>query len=224
MTATLLTLAALIVLPWLYARDTRRARERRGELFADSLRLFETYRVTQDGLNYPVLEGRYQGLPVRLEPVLDNMGWRKLPSLWLKASLLVPNATRGTLDFLVRPQGIEFYSPYYDFDEHLQIPENWPQDALLSTLPGMATPPLEQLTAHIEAFDDPKTKELVVTPHGIRLVYQAAQAERAYYLVLRQATFAEPHVDPALVRTLLDRLIGIAATLDAVPTQKAEAA
>ncbi len=175
-------------------------------------------------MNYPVLEARYQGLPVRLEPVLDNMGWRKLPSLWLKASLLVPNPTRGTIDFLVRPQGVEFYSPSYDFHEHLQVPASWPQNALLATLPGATIPSLDRLTPYIEVFDDQKTKELVVTPHGIRLVYQAAQAKRADYLVLRQATFTEPSVDPALVQALLDRLIAIAATLDAAPAKESEAA
>ena len=224
MMASLITLVALAALPWLYARDMRRARQRRGEFFTDATRLFETYRVTQEGMNYPVVEARYQGLPVRLEPVLDDMGWRKLPSLWLKASLLVPNATRGTLDFLVRPQGIEFYSPSYDFHEHLPIPADWPQQALLCSLPGATIPPLDQLAPHIKAFDDAKTKELVVTPRGIRLVYQAAQAERADYLVLRQATFANPRVDPALVRSLLDRLIAIAASLDAAPATRPEAA
>jgi hypothetical protein len=224
MMALLVTLLALVALPWLYGRDMRRARQLRGEFFVNATQLFETYRVTQEGMNYPVLEARYQGLPVRLEPVLDNMGWRKLPSLWLKASLLVPNPARGTLDFLVRPQGIEFYSPSFDFDRHLPVPTSWPQNALLSTLPGAPIPSLERLSTHIEAFDDPKTKELVITPHGLRLVYQAAQAERADYLVLRQATFAEPRVDPALIRILLDRLIAIAAALDHVPAEKAEAA
>ncbi len=224
MTAILLTLVALLVLPWLYARDARRTRLRRGEFFANSTELFETYRVTQEGMNYPVLEARYKGLPVRLEPVLDNMGWRKLPSLWLKASLLLPNAARGTIDFLVRPQGIEFYSPSFDFHEHLVVPEAWPQNALLCSLPGVPRPSLERLEPHIKTFDDLKTKELVVTPHGVRLVYQAAQAERADYLVLRQATFTEARVNPALVRALLDRLIAIAADLDAAPAKEAEAA
>ncbi len=222
--ALLVTLLALVALPWLYARDMRRARQRRGEFFADSTQLFDTYRVTQEGMNYPVLEAHYQGLPVRLEHVLDNMGWRKLPSLWLKASLLVPNAARGTLDFLVRPQGIEFYSPSFDFHQHLPVPEHWPRNSLLCTLPGAATPPLDRLTPHIDAFDDPKTKELVVTPRGIRLVYQAAQAERPDYLVLRQATFSNPRVDPALVSALIHRLIAIAFTLDAIPVEEAEAA
>jgi len=224
MTVLLLTFVALLVLPWFYARDARRARLRRGEFFAASTGLFETYRVTQEGMNYPVLEARYKGLPVRLEPVLDNMGWRKLPSLWLKASLLLPNAARGTVDFLVRPQGIEFYSPSYDFHEHLVIPAEWPQNAVLCSLPGAKRPSLDRLTPHIAAFDDLKTKELVVTPHGVRLVYQAMQAERADYLVLRQATFAEPRVDLALVRSLLDQLIAIAADLDAAPAKKVEAA
>ena len=62
-------------------------------------------------------------------------------------------------------------------------------------------------------------KELVITPRGVRLVYQAAQAERAEYLVLRQAHFTNNKADPALVRTLLDRAIAIAAAADAVSAQ-----
>jgi hypothetical protein len=65
-------------------------------------------------------------------------------------------------------------------------------------------------------FEDPRAKELVISPRGVRLVYQAAQAERAHYLVLRQARFENSKIDPALAGSLLDRAIAIAASLDGV--------
>jgi hypothetical protein len=220
----LMMAAAFVVLSVLYARDVRRARRRRGEFFADSLSLFETYRVTQDGMHFPVLEGKYRGLPVRLEPVLDDMGRRKLPSLWLKATLLVPSRERGVLDFIVRPQGIEFYSPSHDLPKRLPIPGEWPQHAILCTDSTGRIPSLDRLTPHMRVFEDQRTKELLVTPRGVRLVYQAAQAQRAEYLVLRQAHFENARVDAALVRTLLDRTIAIAAALDVAEAQAVKAA
>lgn len=213
MIAGLLAAAALVALPTVYLRSAQREKQRRGELFADALTLFDSYRVTQEGAHFPVLEGRYRGFRVKLEPVCDDIGVRKVPSLWLKATLLVPDPSRGVLDFLVRPQGIEVYSPSHDLERRLPIPADWPQHAILCTDAASQTPDLGRLTPHISIFDDPRTKELLVTPRGIRLVYQAAQANRGDYLVLRQAKFAQTRIDHSLVKTLLDRTIAIATDL-----------
>lgn len=214
MLVSLLTVAALVLLPGLWLRDMRGEQRRRGDFFGDCMALFEQCRVTQDGMHFPVLEGTFRGLTVRLEPVLDDMGVRKLPSLWLKTTLLVANPRRGVLDFLVRPQGIEVYSPSQDLDRRLPIPADWPQHAILCTDRSSGTPDLQRLTPHIRAFADPKMKEMLITPRGARLVYQVAQAQRGDYLVLRQARFATPRVDPALVRALLGRVVALAADLD----------
>jgi hypothetical protein len=58
-------------------------------------------------------------------------------------------------------------------------------------------------------FDDPKTKELVVSPRGVRIVYQASQGERAYYMVLRQPEFGEARLPVALARRLLELAIAV---------------
>ena len=182
-------------------------------LFSQCLGLFQSYRVTQNGGDFPVLEGRYKGFPVRLEPVPDTLAWRKLPSLWLKATLLTPNAVGGVLDFLVRPQG-EFFSPADELPHRLPVPVNWPQHALLCTDDIAAMPPMETLKAHSALFDDPRLKELLITPRGTRLVRQLWQAERAEYLVLRQAKFADACAEPAVVESLLESLIAISACLN----------
>ncbi len=214
MQALALLLLAMAVLPAVYARDARRQRKQRAKFFDDVPGLFDSYRITQQGSHYPVLTGRYRGMRVRLEPVLDDMAWRKLPSLWLKATLLVPDPARGTLDFLVRPQGIEFYSPSSDLPEQIPVPQDWPQHALLATDDRATMPSLAGLTPHIALFEDPRMKELLITPRGVRLVYQAAQGERAEYLVLRQSRFKQSVFDAAIAARLLDALIAIAATLD----------
>jgi hypothetical protein len=214
--AWLLLMAALVVLPVLYARDAGRARRQRTGFFADILPLFARYRVTATGQAFPVLEGRYGNTDVRLELVLDDMAWRKLPSLWLKATIFKPNPRRSVLDFLMRPQGGEFYSPSGDMPHRLPVPEAWPQNAILCVDRKETSTTLGPLEPHMSLFEDPRAKELVTSPRGVRLVYQAAQAERAHYLVLRQARFENSKVDPALARSLLDRAMAIAASLDGV--------
>ncbi|HSS12354.1 MAG TPA: hypothetical protein VLL04_00575 [Rhizomicrobium sp.] len=222
MMTTALFLAALLVLPALYARDSIRERRRRGGWFADVLPLFDSYHVTQQSQSWPVLTGRYQGVEVRLEPVLDDMAWRKLPSLWLKATVLAPNPARGTLGFLVRARGGEFYSPTAEMAHRLPIPKAFPSDAMLCS-DCAETAPLRAVESQIDAFGDPRMKELVITPKGVRLVYQAAQGERADYLVLRQARFAQDKGDTTLVKSLLDRAMAIVAAVDA-PAQQQVAA
>jgi hypothetical protein len=214
--ASLLLFAALVVLPALYARDAARARKQRTGFFAECLPLFVRYRVTVTGQAFPVLEGRYGNTDVRLELVLDDMAWRKLPSLWLKATIFQPNPARSVVDFLMRPQGGEFYSPSGDMVHRLPIPAAWPQNAILCADRKEASSGLGLLAPHMGLFEDPRAKELVTSPRGVRLVYQAAQAERAHYLVLRQARFENNKVDPALVRSLLERAIAIAAVVDGV--------
>jgi len=220
--ATGLFLAALLVLPVLFVRDSARERRRRGDWFADVLPLLDSYRVVQQGKGWPVLTGRYRGADVRLEPVLDDMAWRKLPSLWLKATVLAPNPARGTLGLLVRARGGEFYSPTGEMMHRLVIPKVFPSDALLCS-DCAETAPLLAVESQIDAFDDPRMKELVITPSGARLVYQAAQAERAEYLVLRQAHFVQDKGDAALIKSLLDRAMAIVAAVDA-PAQQQVAA
>ena len=70
-------------------------------------------------------------------------------------------------------------------------------------------PPQDRLTPHVAMFEDPRVKELLVTPRGVRIVYQIDQAERAQYMVLRQAQFAEQPLAALLAQRLLDRAIAI---------------
>ena len=204
-----LCVLCLIALWLVYRRDRAKKKAVRGSYFDDCRSLFADCRVDQDDIDFPVLEGIYGGHRVRLEPVVDHMAVRKLPSLWLKATLLAELPMAGTIDFLVRPQNTEFYSPSEQLPRTLKIPAGWPQHALLRTDITYRSPPVEFLTPHIPMFDDPKTKELVVSPRGVRIVYQASQGERAYYMVLRQPEFGEARLSVTLARRLLEQAIAV---------------
>lgn len=203
---------------WLvYRRDRARRKEVRGAYLDDCRSLLGNARLQQVDVDFPVLEGDYRSHRCRLEPVVDQMAVRKLPSLWLKATVFGDLPIAGTIDFLVRPQNTEFYSPSDGLPLTLSIPPGWPQHALLRTDIADRAPPVDALTPHIPMFDDPKTKELVVTPRGVRIVYQASQGERAYYMVLRQPEFDEARLPVALARRLLDDAIAVYNSLAMLP-------
>ena len=200
----------------LHRRERDRVRVHRGSFFSGCLQLFDSYRVTQEGLLYPVMSAAYRGYAVRLEPIVDDMAWRKIPSLWLKVTVICRLPYDGVFDFIARPRGVEFYSPSGELEHRLPLPAEWPQDALFCSDDPDAMPPAELMAPHISLFDDPQMKELLVTPRGIRLVRQIWQADRAHYLVLRQAKFAEALLDSELAKSLLDAAIRVADSL-AVP-------
>jgi len=205
----LLAAPAGLLLFCMQRRHRRRVRAERAAIFAEVLALFDSYRVVQDDIDFPVLTGHYRGHAVRVQPLLDHIAVRKLPSLWLLVSVYRRLPIRGTFDLLARPQNIEFYSPSARLPVALQAPPGWPRHAAIRT-DGIHPLPSEQVIGrHLGFFDDPRAKELTVTPRGVRLVYQAAQANRAHYLVLRQAQFEQLTLAPGIVRELLDRAVAL---------------
>ncbi len=199
----------LAVLWHLHRRHRARVRGERGAIFDAALKLFDRYRVIQDDVDLATLEGRYRGYDVRLQPIVDHIAVRKLPSLWLLATVRAPVPFAGAFDFLARPQNVEFYSPSSLLDHAIAIPAGWPEHASLRTDRPDAMPPQAVMADHIGFFADPRAKEMLVTPNGVRLVYQVNQAERSQYLVLRQAEFANLPLSAELIRRLLDQAIAL---------------
>jgi hypothetical protein len=206
-------IAALAALALVYRRDRIRLRQARSAYFDDCRPLFARCSLSQDDVDFPMLEGIYRGRRVRLQPIVDHVALRKLPSLWLLLTVFEELPQDATLDLLLRPQNVEFYSPSARLPVTLALPAGWPAHALLRTDDESRLPPLERLTPHMAMFEDPKMKELVVTPNGVRLVYQAEQAERAHYAVLRHARFTTARLPSALAQELLDRASAIIETL-----------
>jgi len=203
------SVAGIALLTAMYRRSRAAVQRRRGILFEPAYELFQSYRVTQEGIGYPVLEGRYRGHAFHLDGVVDTLTFRKLPVLWLRVSLLDALPGAAALDILVRSQNTEFYSPGDSLPHALPPRPGWPADALVRTDDPGRLPDLAVVDRHMKLFDRPLAKELLITAKGIRIVYLLDQARRAEYLVLRQAEFDHGLVDKELLRDLMDRTIAL---------------
>jgi hypothetical protein len=215
--AVLVAIVAIGVaaLVWVYRRDQRRLKAQRGRLFASCLALLEDPRQRQDDLGYPILTGRYRGQRFHIDAVIDHIAVRKVPSLWLRVSLFADLPHLATLDILMRAQNVEFYSPSNDLPHRVDVPAGWPAEAVIHTDDPARMPPPGVIAPHLDFFRQPQAKEMLVTPKGLRLVYQASQADKLHYQVLRQANFAAPELAPELLRQLLDRLVALRAAIEA---------
>ncbi len=206
----------LLFLLWIMHRQQRsRVRAMRGAIFDACLPLMTQCRLEQDDVNFPVLTGIYRGYRFKVEPLVDHAAYRRIPSLWLIVTLCGELPVRGAFDLLVRPRNVEFFSPLWDMSASLPVPEGWPADALIRTSGAASIPWMALLDPHVRAmFADLRAKELLVTPRGVRIVYQAGQADRGQYLVLRSAEFGQVVLEPELLRRLLDWTIAVHTGLD----------
>lgn len=211
-----ITLAFLfvIVLGLMYRRNSRALRAERGKLFDACLGLFDHHRLTQDAAAWPVLVGSYDGHEVHVAPLVDDVTFRKVPSLWLLVTVKRDLPMSGTVDLLARAQNTEFYSPADGLPVRVVPPQEWPRQTTIKADRPAAELPLPVLDPHVKRFfGDPRAKEMLVTRHGVRMVYQAQGADRGEYLVLRRAVFREAKLPAKLVESLLDQAVQLCADL-----------
>ncbi len=210
----LIALIGLAVLVFMWRRDQANMARRRGAFFDDCLDRLDGASLKPGALGYPILIGRWHGHKVTAEPVVDTLGVRKLPSLWLKVTVEMPVATGACLDLMMRPLGTEFFSPFDTFADRLDTPARWPERAVLRSDDPSGLPPLHLLDPEVGLFDEPQAKELLVTPRGVCIVWQADEAQRSDYLLLRQARFAKERLEPDVLTDLIARCAAIAGRLE----------
>ena len=193
--------AALVVLVWMLRRHSRDLRQERAVLFDDCLSLFSDCSLSQSGTRYPELRaqwsyGRYTH-PVSLRAMADTLQTRRLPPLWLIMDVRCALDLQGTLDVLVRPTGVEVFSPSRDLPQRHELPGHWRQNSLLkSSLPDAPDVLARIDQAACALLTDPYSKCLTIRPDGLRYVLQIAQSSQAHYMVLRNAHFGSQRLDP----------------------------
>ena len=170
-------------------------------MFDDCLSLFSDCSLSQSGTRYPQLRaqwsyGRYTH-PVSLRAMADTLQTRRLPPLWLIMDVRCALDLQGTLDVLVRPTGVEVFSPSRDLPQRHELPGHWPQNSLLkSSLPDAPGVLARIDQAACALLTDPYSKCLTIRPDGLRYVLQIAQSSQAHYMVLRNAHFGSQRLDP----------------------------
>ncbi|MEM5339522.1 hypothetical protein [Paraburkholderia azotifigens] len=206
-----LFVAALVLM---HRRDRHALRTERGKLFDACHALFDCQRITQESVAWPVLAGTYGGFDVHIAPLVDDIVFRKVPSLWLLVTVKRALPIAGAVDMLARAQNTEFYSPADGLPVRVATPHEWPRQMTIKADRPAADLPLAALDPHVRTFfADPRAKEMLVTRQGVRIVYQAQAAERSEYLVLRRAVFRDARLPAALVGSLLDQAVQVCAAV-----------
>lgn len=157
--------------------------------------------------------GRQQGLALDLQAVPDTLTFRKLPALWLLVTLPEPLPLRQRIDLMMRPTGIEPFSTYDRLPCQSLLAEGFPPDAGLRSEHPLTPDEGALLARHVALFDDPRVKELVLSPQGLRITWLAEEADRGRYLLFREAEMGRRALDPAGLAPLVTALGDIRADI-----------
>lgn len=208
-----LVVLALVSLAYMQLAHVRGVKYQRGALFDQTKHLFDNVKLTQDGINYPTLNGSYQGYPIKLEPIVDTTVFRKLPVLWLLVTYYRPLPVSSPLDILLRPVGSEFFSPNSNFEHDIVPSADWPEHIRVGSPTPSKAPPLSVFQPFVPFISDPLTKEVLVTSKGIRVVHQMAEGSQTHYRVTRGVELDTATFTPARLRSLLGVLLAMSNAL-----------
>lgn len=212
--ATLLLMAFLSPLLWIALRDHKALRASRVGLLDDCARLFDRYALTHGDDSFPRLSGRRGASNVDIRLISDTMTIRRLPQLWLQVTVLDRLDIRSGVAVLVRPSGYEFYSLTAAFHHLLDTPSSFPSEVIVRGTDAGAAKLLEKLGPSMAVIlEDPRVKEIAVTPQGLRLIRQAGEGRRGEYLLLRQAVFDQATVTADQLDAALDEVETLRAAL-----------
>ena len=184
-------------------------------LFSNILPLFKNAEISKgQTIGSWNLEGEYKDEKFQLQTLPDALSTRKLPSLWLLATLLRPQKIAGTIDMMMRPAGPSTFSNFDFLRYTIETPSGFPEQAVLRTDEPETKSLIHLIKPHVVFFAHPNAKELLVSPKGLRIVSMLAEADRARYGVFRQADFGDVCLASEDVQNIMDTLIALQADLD----------
>lgn len=204
-----LVACVLAVLLWRqYVRENAKRADQGRLLFGPLVSLFDAPDL-QRGKTVGVwtLTGRYRMQRFQLKTIADTLATRKLPSLWLMVTLPEPQPVTSTTDLMMRAAGISSFSNF-DFLPHtLALPAGFPEQATIRSDVAESSSVVAMMARHLDIFQNGRGKEFLISPKGLRIVVQLAEADRARYGVFREANFAGAAIDVDLATHGMDTLI-----------------
>ena len=177
-----------VLLVRLQTRHVRRVADERRTLLARVQSVLEQSQLAQRGMDYPVLTGAYRGAPVTVAVIVDTLKLRELPTLWLSVTRRQSLPLTGPVDMLLRPTPMDIVSPGERFPAQHPVPPNWPAHIRVAT-PEEGMPNLPGLSAALPLLHDQRTKDVLLTPTGARLIIQLARAELGHYRIVKRSKF-----------------------------------
>lgn len=157
--------------------------------------------------------GTWRGERAQIRTIVDTLAVRKLPAFWLSVTINEPVAARATFDMMMRPGSATTFSNFDQLAHTVPTPANFSVDAVIRTNDPDVHSPLESIAPHIAFFAQGRAKELLITPHGVRIVWLLAEADRARYGVFRQADFSGAGFDAELLEDLLAKCAAMRAAV-----------
>lgn len=202
-----LLVVGAVVLAIVQLHHVARIRSERGRLFEDCSDLLDGARVSPRGLDFPLLEGRRAGHPVRIEPVVDTLSMRTLPVLWLVVSVAGPRVATGRLSVLARACGTEFYARHNEASSTVHLGPAWPAElAVRADNPDAATRQGDLLHDIQLVMTDERVKQVVAGPTSARVVWRCATADSGTYRVTRRVDLTRARVDAEALAAVLDSI------------------
>lgn len=212
--AGLISAGALVSLAYLHRRGVRRTGAARYAYMAEAMTLVDRPAVTQASIDYPIIDGLFHGRRIRIEPHLDIIALRKLPSLWMMVTAEMAQPVDGTLCVMMRPRNLEYWSPFGELGIEVECPAGWPEHAQIRASTARAARLLEAIEPHVEFLRDLRGKEILVRERQVRLTWLAAEGDRARYLVTRQASFEGATLTRDNAYALMQRAVTLAAAIE----------
>jgi hypothetical protein len=177
-----------ILLVRLQTTHVRRVAAERRTVLASVRDVLEHSELTQRGIDFPVLTGYYRGAPVTVAMIVDTLTLRTLPTLWLSVTRREALPVTGPVDMLLRPSATDIVSPGERFPAQHRVPAGWPAHVRVATPPD-GTASLPGLSAALPLLRNPRTKDVLVTPKGARVITELARAELGHYRLVKRSRF-----------------------------------
>lgn len=200
-------------LAWKTAVASAHRKASRAAYFNAVLPLFDRVTTRIEPTGFPRLTAHIGPHAFDLQAVQDSLTFRKLPALWVMLTLPTPLPVKATLDIMARPSGQEPFSHFARLPQSLPALDALPEGASLRSEDAANIPPEALLAPHFGIFADPKIKELVISPKGLRLVILADEADRGRFLIFREAELGQCPLSPARLTPLIDTLLALHQTL-----------
>jgi hypothetical protein len=150
-----------------------------------------------------------------LQVVQDSLTFRKLPALWVMVTLPETLPVKAKLDIMARPSGNEPFSKFSGLPHSLERPDFLPDFVALKS-DNAAAVEAGYLKGYGRIFDDPRVKELVISPKGLRLVILAEEADRGRYLIFRDSEMGAEPIGANRILPLLETILAIRTDILAV--------
>jgi len=160
------------------------------------------------------LTGQFQNHFFQIQTVIDILATRKLPSLWLMITLPEPQPVAAIFDLMMRPSGPTTFSNFDFLTSTVRTPPQFPTHAVIRTDNPLKLVAAERVLPFLDIFHGSQGKELLISPKGLRIVVQAAEADRSRYVVLREAEFGATVIDAELTTRCMQTLLELHASLE----------